>query len=87
LVGAGGSFVADVEPAKLVKPGEGALDDPADAAEAGTVFGLPTRDQRFDSERSELAAVELVVVATIGDQLPWPSLRPAGSAGHRRDRV
>jgi hypothetical protein len=76
-VRARGSFVADVQTVELVQPGEGALDDAAEAAESGAVLGLATRDQRFDAERSQLATVEVMVVAAIGDQLPRPSLRPA----------
>jgi hypothetical protein len=82
-----GSFVADVQAVELVQPGEGALDDPAEAAESGAVLGLAPRDQRFDAERSQLATVEVMVVAAICDQLLWPALRPARPAAHRRDRL
>ena len=40
----GSAVVADEEPFELVEPGEGALDDPAVASDAGAVFGLATRD-------------------------------------------
>jgi hypothetical protein len=81
-----GAFVADVEPAVLVQPGEGALDDPAPAAKSGAVLGCTTRDQRHDAERTDLPAVELVVVATVGDQAAWPLLRRSRPAAHGRDR-
>ena len=37
---------ADEEAAAVVEPGEGALDDPAVAAEPGAVLGLAAGDQR-----------------------------------------
>ena len=40
----GAAVVADEQPFELVEPGEGALDDPAVAADAGAVFGLAARD-------------------------------------------
>ena len=36
----GAVFVTDEQPFHLVEPAEGALDDPAVAAEPGAVFGL-----------------------------------------------
>ena len=81
------SFVADVQTVELMQPGESALDDPAHAAEARAVLGLSTSDQRFDARRSQLTAVEVMVVAAIGDQLLRPPLRPAGLAPHGRDRL
>ena len=57
------------------QPGESALDDPAVAAESGTVLGLATCDHRFDAALPEEAAVLVVVVAAVGNQrlgtLPW----------------
>ncbi len=44
-------------------------------------------DQWCYAECSELAAVELVVVAAIGDDTLWTSLRWAWSSAHRRDRL
>ena len=51
------------------------------------MLGLPACDQRFDAERSQLAPVQLVVVATICDQPLRPSLRPARPAAYGRDRL
>ena len=42
------AVVADEQPFEVVQPGEGALDDPADAAEAGAVLGLAAGDLRRD---------------------------------------
>ena len=42
------AVVADEQPLVVVEPGEGAVDDPADAAEPGAVFGLTAGDLGFD---------------------------------------
>jgi hypothetical protein len=44
----GSAFVAEAEPAVLVKPGEGALDDPTLAADAGAVWGALVGDHGSD---------------------------------------
>ena len=81
------AVVADEEPFELVEPGEGALDDPAVAAEAGAVFGLAAGDLRGDPALAELAAVLVVVVAAVGKQQRWPPSRSAGAAADWRDAV
>ena len=43
------AVVADEEALVVVQPGEGALDDPAGAAEAGAVFGLAPGDLGADA--------------------------------------
>jgi hypothetical protein len=78
------AVVADEESLEVVQPGEGALDDPADAAEAGAVLGLTSRDVGADPALSELAAVLVVVVAAIGDHPVGSFARPADPAAHRR---
>lgn len=45
----GAAFVADPQSFELVKPGEGALDDPAGLAQAGTVGDAAPRDERLDA--------------------------------------
>lgn len=76
----GTAFVADEQAAELVQPGEGTLDNPAEAAEAGAVLGRAARDDRFDASLSELSTVALVVVAAVTDELIGPATRPAGKA-------
>jgi hypothetical protein len=83
----GAAVVADVEAAVLVEPGEGALDDPAPAAETGAMHGLTACDQWGDTARTQLAAVELLVVAAVRDQATRPPFRRAGAAVHRWDRL
>jgi hypothetical protein len=39
------AVVADEQPLEVVQPGEGALYNPADAAQAGAVLGLAPRDR------------------------------------------
>ena len=76
----GAAVVADEQAFELVEPGEGALDDPAVAAEAGAVLGLAAGDLRCDAALAELAAVTVVVVAAVGDDAIGPPARPADLA-------
>lgn len=81
----GAAVVADEQSFHPVEPGEGAFDDPAVAAQAGAVPDLAARDDWFDPEQHELAAVGVGVVAAIGDQ-PVGSTAgttaKAGDSGH-----
>jgi hypothetical protein len=79
------AVVADEQPLEVVQPGEGALDDPADAAETGAVLGLPAGDLWLDPAATELAPVLVVVVAAIGRDPLGPLSRPTNLAAHRRD--
>ena len=76
------AVVADEESFVVVQPGEGALDDPADAAEAGAVLGLAMSDLRFDVAGTKFAAVLVVVVATVGGDPVGASAWPADLAAH-----
>jgi hypothetical protein len=78
------AVVADEEPLELMQPGEGALDDPADAAERGAVLGLAACDRRRDSAPAELAPVLVVVIPPISGDALRPAARPADLAAHRR---
>ena len=42
------AVVADEQPLEVMQPGERALDDPADAADARAVLGLAASDLRAD---------------------------------------
>ncbi len=46
------AVVADEQALEVMEPGEGALDDPAGAAEPGAVLGLAARDLRSDPSRA-----------------------------------
>ena len=81
------ALVADEESFVVVQPGEGALDDPAGAAEAAAVLGLAASDLRFDPAGAELAAVLVVVVAAVGGDPIGPSAGSADLAAYRRDAL
>ena len=71
---------ADEQPAAVVEPGEGALDDPALCSEARAVFGLAASDDQFDPSLPDETAVFVVVVAAVSDQGPRPAAWPSGPA-------
>jgi hypothetical protein len=77
------ALVAGAQSLEGVQPGEAALDDPAVAAQAGAVGDAAAGDPRSDPALAELTAVDVVVVAAVGEQLPWA---PAGSAASAPDR-
>src|SRR5439155_23475790 len=78
------AVVADQQPLEVMQPSEGALDDPAGAAEPGAVLGLAARDLRRDPTLPELAAVLVVVVTAVGEHALRPAPRASDSASHRR---
>ena len=49
---AGQAFPAQAQAAEEVQPGEGALDDPAQRAEAGAVLGAAPGDDRLDGDEA-----------------------------------
>ena len=83
----GAAVVADEQAFELVQPGEGALHDPAVAAEAGAVLGVASRDLGFDAEPAELAAAARVVVGAVGCETVGTTARPADLAPYRGDAV
>ena len=70
-----------------MEPGEGALDDPAVAAQTRAVPGSAASDLRCDAASAQLAAVLVVVVAAIGVEPVGPSPWPANTATYRRHAV
>ena len=80
----GPAVVADKQALEVVKPGEGALDDPAHAAEPGAVLGLATSDHRRDPARANEATVGVMVVAAISDERRGATTRPADDTAHGR---
>ena len=78
---------AQQESTAVVEPGEGAFDDPAVAAEVGSVLGLAAGDHRLGAALPEEAAVLVVVVAAVGEQRARSAARAARTAAHRRDAV
>ena len=78
---------ADEQSASAVEPGEGALNGPAVAAEAGAVVGLASSDDGFDPSLPDEAAVLVVVVAAVGDQTRRPASRSTDAAADGRHPV
>jgi hypothetical protein len=78
---------ADQQSTAVVKPGEGALDDPALTPEAGAVLGLSASDNRLYAELPDETAVLVVVIATVGDHDLRPATRPTDAPAHRRDAI
>jgi len=83
-VDVGASFVADEQSFEVVEPGEGALDDPAVAAQAGAVLGLAAGDHGFDAALPDESAVLVVVVVAVGDHAVGTPPRPAADTAYRR---
>ena len=81
------AVVADEQSFELVQPGEGALDDPAVAAEPGAVLGLAACDLRGDAALAQLVAAAVVVVAAVGAETIGSAARPAWLAADGRDTV
>ncbi len=77
------SLVAGAESFEGVQPGEAALDDPALSAEAGAVGDAAAGDPRCDAAGAQHPPVLVVVVAAVGEQLPWS---PAGASAPSPDR-
>jgi len=86
-VDVGAAVVADEQSFELVELGEGALDDPAVAADAGAVFGLATSDLGGDPALAQLTSLRLVIVGAVGCDPVWPSTRPTDPAAYRRDAI
>jgi hypothetical protein len=78
------AVVADKQSLELVQPGEGAFDDPTEAAEPGAVLGLAAGNLRRDPALAEFAAVGGVVVTAVGGQALGAIARPADASAHRR---
>lgn len=78
---------ADEQAALVVQVADRAFDDVALGAKAAAVLCSASRDRVSDAACSQLAAVLVVVVATVGEHAIRPLARPAGTAVYGRDRV
>jgi len=81
------AVIADEQSFEVVEPGEGAFDDPAQAAQSGAVLGLTAGDERGDSALADEAAVLVVVVAAVGHDPLGPLPRATAAAVHGRHGV
>ena len=78
------AVVADEQSLELVQPGEGALDNPADASEPGAVLGPFVGDLGRDPTLAKFAPVGGIVVAAVGGHAFGAAPRSAAAAAHRR---
>ena len=78
---------ADEQPAAVVEPGEGALDDPALAPEARAVLAVAACDDGLDAAPPDEPTVLVVVVAAVGEQPVRSSSWSADATAHRRHPV
>lgn len=81
------SFPADSPSAEAVRPGDGALDQIAEDAQAGAVLDASFGDGRSDLAPPQQAAVLLVVVVAVGEECVRPVSGPADGARHGRTLV
>lgn len=81
------ALIAGAQAAQVVQPGKAALDDPALAAEAGSMAAAATGDDRFDTATAQLATVLVVVVAAICQEPSAALLGPADLPPHRSHAV
>jgi hypothetical protein len=92
LVDVGAAVVATCEPAVVVQPGEGALDDPALGADAGAVHrgrlgGPALGDARLDPPSLELQAMLPAVIGTVGENSTRTELVVRAGRGDPVDQV
>ena len=85
--GVGAAFPTQPQAAQEVQPSEGPLHDRAACPEPGAVLGLALSDGRLDAAGAKLAAVIVVVIAAVGDELVGPLAGAANLAADRPDAV
>ncbi len=83
----GAAVVADEQPFELVQPGEGALDDPAVAAEPGAVAVETAGDLGGDAALAQFGSVVAGVVSAVSHQSVRFAPRRPGQAADRRHPV
>jgi hypothetical protein len=79
------AFVADSEPTEPVEPGEGALDDPAVAAQLLAGVDPPSSDAADDAAAVQIGTTPWEVVALVSVQLVRALTWPTTPALDRRD--
>jgi hypothetical protein len=86
-VDVGAAFIPGAQPLERVQPGEAAFDHPALAAQARAMRDTAAGDPRSDASSAQPAAVDVVVVAAVGEQLPRAAAGTAAPAADRRHGV
>ena len=84
-LGGRGRSATDPQPPEPVQQRDRLLDHPAVHAQARTVLGGAPGDDRGNALLPGLAALLVVVIATVGEHLHRPPLGPAAAAADRRD--
>src|SRR5688500_10245796 len=74
----GVALVAEGEASETVEPGDGALDDPAVAAELGAGLDALAGDAADDAPTSEVGTAAATIVRFVGVELAGPRARAAG---------
>lgn len=87
FVDVGTAFVAHAEPAVLVQPAVGTLDDPSVDPQAAAVIGAAAGQDRLDAAGTQLAAVRLRVVGAIALDPLGAVAGSADLASHGRHRI
>jgi hypothetical protein len=87
FVDVGSAFPAGAEPFVAVEPGERPLDDPPVDAQAAAVRCAAAGDGRHDAAGSDLVAVDVMVVAAVGEDGLRLAARPPRPAPDGRDGI
>ncbi len=80
-------FVAHVEPAKPMEPGQRAFDDPSRAAQPTAVGRAALGELAGDPAAFQRVSMRLRIVGPVALDQPWLADRAAWTASERRNRV
>lgn len=87
FVDVGSAFPADPQASEAVEPREASFDHPAVGAQPGAVSPPAAGDSRHDASGSDLVAVDVVVVAAVGEERVGLAAWSSDPASDGRDRV
>ncbi len=87
FVHVGPPFPADAQASEAVQPREAPLDHPPVGAQSGAMPGSTAGDGGNDAAFADLVAVDVVVVAAVGEERVGLAAGTADAAADRRDRV
>src|SRR5258708_39535665 len=83
----GPTFVAHIQTAKSVKPGQRTLDDPTRAAQAAAVRRPALGELGVDPASMQRIAVRLRIVSSVALNQPWLPHGTTRTTAERRNRV
>lgn len=78
----GPAFIAHSQPAELMQPGEGSLDDPARGAKMAAMLAAPLADLRTDATLTQECAIPFAVIAAVGLNVCRLDQRMTASTGN-----